>query len=202
MKIPQKFLLFLFCVTAIFITVHITNSHEVNIPYTSSGNATVFNGQINTRRNITEVDATEDRIYFLFSSIGLVEAYNWDGEYQFSVAVYFNPEGHGRCDIRCEDNLLYIQDFDHNVIVMKEQEILKKVEHSQSSYTIPWFNESSHKVSQKGKNLIDSHGNFIMKLPGIGDTESYWRSILRIISMLIISIICILANRGRRFKTT
>lgn len=194
MKRTRQILLLLFCIIAISYIFHLANTHK-SVPFASSGNAVFFYEQGNKESHISEVDATENHIFFLFSSTGVVEAYDWDGEYQYSIAVYRNPTGHGSCNIRCEGGLLYIQDYDKNVIIVKDQTILEKIKSTESAYSTAWFNESSGQVAQSGDQLIDCQGNIIMVLPGIGKQALLWSNIFNVALMAITIVLSILLNR-------
>lgn len=166
----QKKYILLVSLLAVFIVLQIVGPHD-RIPAVSSGNAVVFYDRCQERNGISEVDATEDRIYVLFSRIGVVEAYDWNGVYQFSVAVYCKTEGHGSCQIRCEGSRLFVQDYEDNVIVLEGEGILEKVESTEFPHPNAWFHEADGKVKQQGMQITDADGNFIMDLPGIGQAE-------------------------------
>ena len=181
-KMDKKYI-FLLLLLAVFLVVQITQPHD-QIPAVSSGNAHVFYDQGRERNAITEVDATEDRIYVLFSQIGVVETYDWNGVYQFSVAVYCKPEGHGSCRIRCEGDRLYVQDQEDNVIVLEGDQILEKMESTEFPHPNAWFHESDERVKQQGLQITDAEGHFIMDLPGIGETEQCGRRIFTAVLMV------------------
>ena len=158
-----------------------------DIPVVAEGKAVVFYEPLSSGATIIDVDATDDYIFYAYGRDGVVEAYNWDGEYQFSVAVY--DGANGACAIGCDQDLLYVLDKDKNVFVFRGESLLRAIEIGDSPYPIVWFDGSSGKVRQYQNELVDENGIYIMDLPGKGIEKANIRMLFTCVLMALLFVL-------------
>lgn len=74
---------------------------------------------------IKQIASDNDRIYVLFGSRCIVNAYSKSGEYQYSIAVYDHKNG--RVKIAAVEDKLYIQDKVGNIYLFAGEDFLEFV---------------------------------------------------------------------------
>lgn len=71
-------------------------------------------------------DATRDTVYFCYFTGSYIDAYNMQGEYQYTISLHYSSRN-GGTSICCMDNLLYAKSRDHDVFVFDGTNMLKKI---------------------------------------------------------------------------
>ena len=141
------------------------NNTEAPIPPALPGDFVVFEGEMGKASLISQIDTTEEYIYIAYSNPGIVAVYNWEGEYQYSLAFYSDTNGALR--MRCEDGLVYVCDYASYEIVLSGTEQHALFAPSEKPHRVRWFHEQKEiPLVFKMGNLFDIDGNFIMTLPG------------------------------------
>ena len=155
---------------AITMGLHIADMTEFNeiaakIPRVSQGQSCVFTGEMGRGARISAIDATEECIYFAYSTHGVVAVYGWDGVYKYSIAFF--SDSNGTLGMRCENGLLYVCDYAGHELVFSGEEQIAVSNPSQRSHLIAWFHETKELplVIQGGK-IYTNTGSLIMQLPG------------------------------------
>lgn len=75
---------------------------------------------------ISQIVADEDRIYVLFGTYSVVQAYTAEGEYLYSVSVY--NHSNGGTQIAAKDGCLYIRDKRHNLYILSDGKLIEYLE--------------------------------------------------------------------------
>lgn len=161
-------LLLLICFTAVihFYFVNAQQESVRRVPYTAPGSFTCFHAEMASELVIADIDVTDEYLFFTYATYDVVAAYDWNGEYQFSLA--FCRENNGAMGVRCEDGLLYVSDNDDNEFVFSGKELLWMNESSTSEHTVRWFSAKQELPIQiRNGNIYDEAGGYIMPLPGI-----------------------------------
>jgi hypothetical protein len=95
--------------------------------------------------NYSCFDASDSLVFFAYSEqAAQVDAYNYAGEYQFSISLAYRDRG--SVEIRCHENLLYINSKYGNVFVFNDDQLIERLseeEASKAGYTIAWCNQRS-----------------------------------------------------------
>ena len=147
------------------VTIHNIN-WEVNfkkVPAVSPGTARVFYEEIGVPGDINDIDATEDFIYLSYGTLGVVAVYNWQGEHQYSIAVF--ATGKGGLKIRCMDNLLYVHDYAKYEMVFEGSKLLNVLSPNEKNHVMGWFAESTSPVYIKNGKIFSNNGEYIMEVP-------------------------------------
>ena len=88
-----------------------------------------------------ECDSTDAYVFYLYGNTGcMVDAYNLDGEFQFTL--FFTDSQNGVMHIRCENNLLYVSTKKDSVFIFDGDQQIEKLTHQEASeqgYTWNWF---------------------------------------------------------------
>lgn len=141
------------------------NQNAAKIPIAARGSYVVFHNELNRSAQITQVDVTEEYIYFAYSTDDVVAVYDWDGNYQYSFA--FAGDTNGGMSIRCEDELLYVQDRVHNEYIFQGETLVKEYDAVESTYSYGWHQETRDiSIRYDNYKVYDLEGNYIMDLPG------------------------------------
>lgn len=116
----------------------------VSDPPTSTENA-IIAPQCEGKGNYSFFDATDSYVFFSYSEkAAQVDAYNYLGEYQFSVLL--SARENGSVEIRCQDNLLYICSKYGNVFVFSGEQLIESYSEEDANskgYTSSWFQKRS-----------------------------------------------------------
>lgn len=73
-----------------------------------------------------QCDATQDMVYFCYFTGSYIDAYNMQGEYQYTISLHYSSQN-GGTSICCMDNLLYAKSRDNDVFVFDGTNMLKKI---------------------------------------------------------------------------
>lgn len=168
---------------------------KTEIPYVNIGSSVVFYDEVDKDSVITDIDATEEYIYYAYFGIDVVSAYDWNGKYQFSIAVH--NEKNGAIDIRCLDDKLYIHDAGSNVFVYEGTELLETILREQTQYELSWFHKTSGLVKEQDDHLVDQNGEYVMDLPGQGEKDQN-QHLLMILAMILIAGLVIVIRRSNK----
>lgn len=144
------------------------NMNDAKIPAVSRGNYVVFYEELNNTARIEKIDATESRIYFLYSGLDVVAVYDWTGAYLYSLAFY--RANNGAMQMRCDNELLYISDRETYEFVFAEDDLLHRYEPTDTLHvhSMGWFNQGNEPLFVVESNILySSAGNEIMRLPGL-----------------------------------
>lgn len=159
-----KIAMFIVGVVAIF-KIIVWNNNVSHIPPVSKGNCVVFYEEMDRFMGITEIDSTEQFIFFEYSSPGVVAVYDWAGNYHCSFAFY--TDTNGTVDMRCDSNILYVHDNANYEFVFSGTENIGVFDSESRPHRIGWFTQpNTMTLVVKGRGLYDSNGEFIMNLPG------------------------------------
>ena len=99
----------------IILTLVLYREDQQTVPNVSRGNYAVFYEELGSNAFITDICTTNDYIYFAYSSHCAIQVYNWNGLYIQSMA--FHKPQNGGFDIRCENELLYVDDHQINEFI-------------------------------------------------------------------------------------
>ena len=142
------------------------NQNEDKVPAVVSGKYVVFYEELSSTMRITEIEATEQYVYYLYPDFDVIAVYDWIGTYQYSLA--FHPANNSVMRIRCDDGLLYILDSEYYEYVFSGNELLCKYEVTDITNTIIWFNQKTESnFVIEGTTLYSKSGSKIMELPGV-----------------------------------
>lgn len=81
---------------------------DSKVPCPAKGNAYFIYEELLTEP-VTDIDATEDYIYFLYRPLDVISAYDWNGNYQFSVCFDRSAQN-GVLYMECDAEKLYVND--------------------------------------------------------------------------------------------
>lgn len=115
--------------------------------------------------SVSSYDATDSLVYFAYSEqTACVDAYNYAGEYQFSIHFYNREKG--SISIRCDNNILYVCSKYGNVFVFDGNQLIRKMtsqEGEDAGFTDSWFRTRSVQIQRKFSKIYryDSSGNTI-----------------------------------------
>lgn len=141
------------------------NQNAAKIPVAARGSYVVFRNELNRSAQITQVDVTEEYIYFAYSADDVVAVYDWNGNYQYSFSFF--GDTNGGLSIRCHDGLLYVQDRLHNEYLFQGEALVTKYDATESTYSYGWHHETRYvSIRYDNHKVYDLEGNYIMDLPG------------------------------------
>lgn len=113
-------------------------------------------------------DATQDTVYFCYFSGSYIDAYNMQGEYQYTITLHYSSRN-GGTSIHCTDDLLYAKSRDNDVFVFDGTNMLKRITHDEArELGCHFLNlESAVYVSKDSVYRILESGEheFLFKLP-------------------------------------
>lgn len=117
--------------------------------------------------NYSQIDATDQLIYFAYSRSSCVDAYNHQGEFQY--AFLFPVRQNGSVQIKCVDQYLYVSDKYNNVYVFDGVEEISYMEAKQAiqnGYNYFWFEEKKPIQENNGSFYIekDCTGEIVRKI--------------------------------------
>lgn len=139
--------------------------NDQKIPAVSQGDVVTFSAEMSKSTRILDVDASEQYIYFAYSSNGVVAVYDWNGVYQYSLAFF--SDTNGGLGMRCEDGLLYVSDYAHYEFVFSGDTMIEVLQPSQERHSMWWFNEEKElPIVIRDQKVYDKSGAFLMDLPG------------------------------------
>ena len=81
---------------------------------------------------ISQIASDEDRIYVLYGTYSVVQAYNQAGAYLYSVSVYNHANGLTR--VAAQDGNLYIRDKQGNVYIFSGTELIEYLEKPEADH--------------------------------------------------------------------
>lgn len=123
-------------------------------------------------------DATQDTVYFCYFTGSYIDAYNMQGEYQYTITLHYSSRN-GGTSIYCTDNLLYAKSRDSDVFVFDGTNMQKKITYDEArELGCHFLNlESAVYVSKDGvyRILEDGEHEFLFSLPEeVTKTMSYF----------------------------
>lgn len=124
--------------------------------------------ELTERGNYSSYDATDSLVFFAYTEqAASVDAYNHRGEYQFTISLAFRERG--SIDIRCEDNLLYIDSKYGNVFIFDGSVCIEKLSPDAAlskGYTSTWFQNQTYpiKIGLSTMRRYDEFGNLISEI--------------------------------------
>ena len=144
------------------------NDDEHSAVQTPSAYAVEHNAPLQ-KTAITDYDIAGDLLFFSYSEgVSVVEAYNLNGDYVFSV--HFSNQQNGTVLIRGEENKLYVRTKSDDVFVFEGDrliETLRKEDADAAGYNYVWFSKKSSGVKFVGMHLriLDSIGRLSTDVP-------------------------------------
>jgi hypothetical protein len=144
------------------------NQNEDKVPAVVSGKYVVFYEELSSTMRITEIEATEQYVYYLYPDFDVIAVYDWIGTYQYSLA--FHPANNSVMRIRCDDGLLYILDSEYYEYVFSGNELLCKYEVTDitNTHSTALFSQEPDCGLTREKNILYStSGEKIMEIPGV-----------------------------------
>lgn len=125
----------------------------------------VFYEEMSPKMRISNIDATDDFIYFAYSTYGIVAVYDWNGLYQYSLAFFSHTNG--SLGMRLDNGLLYVHDNEGYEFIFSGNELIQKLPPAERIHTIGWFHSKANiPVYAASGQLYSQSGEFIMALPG------------------------------------
>lgn len=168
--LKEKMRPFLVILLAVAAAIYVRDSIDLNhsaakIPGVVPAGFQVFYGEMGKASLISQIDVSEEHIYIAYSRQGVIAVYNWNGEYQYSIAFY--SDTNGALGMRFEDGLLHVSDYAANEIILSGIELYASHAQPDTPHLVGWFREKKELplVIKNGK-IYDLNNNFIMSLPG------------------------------------
>ena len=110
--------------------------------------------------NFSECDATDDYIFFAYDEGNLVDAYDYDGNFQFTL--FFEDYSNGGFRIECHNNQLYVKTKKHAVFVFDGSSLVQEMYYSSAAdlgFNATWFlNRGNIQVSKTTVYRVNDHG--------------------------------------------
>lgn len=168
-RFPKSFRAMLVCLLCICFFLMVFelltwNQDNIRIPGTTPGNVVFFFEELSHNARIADIDASEQFIFFLYPSHGVVSAYGWDGKYKFSMAFY--RYANGTLDMQISNELLYVNDFEQYTFIIDGEKLISTLPPEENSNSYLWYQQSSNLVYTEQGKVFDMNGTYIMSIPG------------------------------------
>ena len=167
-----RFILVLAVIVFAVCLAALLSCRNASAPSVPLGQIKIIDTDYSNRFGAGTIDATSKHIYLLYAQDDLICVYNWSGEYQYAIVLPREGQN-GVPQIRCSDDLLYIQTNNYHVFVVDEQELVGDYppgtfDNAEQGVWFPtrsiFGDPNEDKLIQvKGNKVLDKDGNVIMR---------------------------------------
>lgn len=154
-------------------------------------NTYVISYQQATRKGTySQIDATDEHLFFSYSRSSCVDVFNHKGEFQYAIIL---PDcQNGTVQIRCVGNSLFVSDKKNVVYIFNENGKVERINYDQAKlggYDYFWFEEKKTNQTVDGSYYyeMDAAGSVIRKvlLPAENTSINVLRNVLFVIAVLL-----------------
>lgn len=170
---PQRIVrLIIKCVIAVcavciaLLTIQDMNDDE-KIPYAPEGGYVIFEEELLGQRSIKKADTDGKLIYFEYGQ-GVAAAYDYNGEYQFSISTH--RSNNGTFELRCSDGLLYLSGKDDYSFIFDGGKFVDKILPADAPPYL-WFKKTDSGLTIKNGKVFSAQGEYITEVPGYTNFE-------------------------------
>ncbi len=160
-------LLVLLALLPVFVGYVRSNEEGKNSVPEDRGKWTVTYRQGERKHDYYRCDTTSDRLYFAYWDDSCVDVYDHAGIFLYSFQ--FPDRQNGGITIRCEEDLVYVNDKDDVTYVFRYETLLRTMEWEEASAegkNSSWFYNSEPNVTVDQANIkwLDENGNVVKQI--------------------------------------
>ncbi len=147
---------------------------------------------------LTDYDATQEYIFLAFDDALVVDAYTWDGQYQFTLASPYAQNG--VLMIQCKEGLLYISSRTDNVSVYDGKTLIQELDHKDEAYPSSWWFHEPAELVELQNDGIYSREDGQKRLTVPGEVREPWMAFLFAGLLILMYVLSWIRLEKRRSK--